>query len=212
MMIKESERAMEDSEYFSDWRKQIEYYRDQLANLPEQRRTVPIWTPVTKIGRLGRERFEAEGAQQMEIDGVLHYAISWKETPTRTLERQIDDAEQAAEAGDIGTFGLHIAAIVTSLLNAQIPTIQKAQESARQQKVGKKKRPKSWGTLTKIMQELEEATPEGVAERWKAEPEIGCYQLQYNAGDKKPFCIGDESWDMNAIKAALRRLKKRQKR
>ena len=205
-LIDEAERTMGHFEHFQDWRKQISYYRDQLAKLPEQRRTVPIWTPITKIGRKSRKLLDARGVQKTEIDGVLHYAISSKETPTRTFERQIDDAEQAAEAGDIGRFGLHIAAIVTSLLNAQIPTIRQAHESARQQKVAQAPR-NTRKILRRVLDAMDYTDANDAVEQWRQQIPLDGFTLEYRPAADEPFIVNGESFTEKQVRNKVSKIK-----
>ncbi len=190
-LTREFEWAMEDPEFYSDWRNQIAYYRSMADKLPDQRRQTV------------EERHDESG----KLIGVTR-----KATPRAELEWQINDAEKAAQAGDIGRYGLHIQAIVTTLHRLELPAIEKALESQRNSKHGRKKRPKRWGALTKALHHLNCNTAQGVAERWKAEPKAGPYQLEYRPGDEKPYRIGKQAWSLPAIQSALSRLKKRQKR
>lgn len=206
-LVREAEWAMEDFEYYSNWRNQIAYYRDQAEKLPDAR-SVPIWTPITKIGKKGREYLEAEGAAQKEIDGTLHFATGSKATPRARLEAQINDAEQAAEAGHIGRYGLHIAAIVTSLHNAQLPSIEKSTISRDQSKRSRgKQRRKRWGTLRTVLEGMTYTNADDAMEQWKAGRTVGGYRLHHEAGEDKPFKANGEGFTKERIRSKVSAIK-----
>lgn len=179
----EIEAGTEDFEYFRDWRNQIRYFRDQLAKLPDQR------------------RFE-------EVKTATHHSM--RELPAGRIEAAINDAEEAAEAGDIGLYGLKVQAIVRLLLNQQLPAIEKSVISRNQSKRSKgKKRPSRRGTLRRVLDAMKYIDADDAIRRWKEQPTIGFIRLRYREGETEPFGANGETFTEIQVRKKVSALKNR---
>ncbi|MFO7764685.1 MAG: hypothetical protein R6V61_13255 [Wenzhouxiangellaceae bacterium] len=173
----EFEAATEDVEWFSDWRNQLAFYREQADHLAD--------------------RIETESGAKAGPRAILHW--------------QIEDAEKAAKAGDLGRYGLHIGAIVTTLVNAQMPTIQQATRSDSQSERAKKPRPQRQGTLRRVLDSMSYTDANDAIQQWIEQPETGGYQLRFVPEHDKPFIAGDEAFSEKQIRQKVSAIKASEK-
>lgn len=114
------------------WRARLERFRAHLDKLPDQRRRVPTWTPITEINPKWRDRLD--GIEKREIDGVAHYALGARSGPRANIEKEIESAEQAGEAGDLDRFAQAIHRIVGDFFEAGVEIFVEADYRKRQSK------------------------------------------------------------------------------
>jgi len=173
--------------YEYSWQRRLERYRQLLELVPDKRRVI-------------------NKGDETRIDLTAG--------PCILIERAIEDAQRAGDAGDLDAFAQAIERIVSGLHEQAVPMHIRAAKSKTASENASNPRPSRRGMLLKIISiiDAKDAADAERAFRDGRKLEIdGCpVILSYHPGDNKPYHANGEAWSRAnlATKISIRNSKR----